>query len=142
MQHVSTHICDDVREERGNKLSLMGLYDEAILFPKLPARLPKLCLFQRWAEAHDARTVKIGIDGTALDKPHRVEARVDYAPGESRKEKLQIAIALSPLAFAQEGTLVISTYFNGASRPSHVHTLQIGRAVSTSAEGVSDRRHA
>ena len=138
MQHVSTHICDDVREERGNKLSLMGLYDEAILFPKLPVRR------EPWRGAHlrDARTVKIEIDGTALDKPHRVEARVDYAPGESRKEKLQIAIALSPLAFAQEGTLVISTYFNGASRPSHVHTLQIGRAVSTSAEGVSDRRHA
>src|SRR5437016_3218200 len=136
MLHVSTHICDDVREERGNKLSLMGLYDEAILFPRLPARLPKLCVFQRWTEARDVRTVRIEIDGTSLDGAHRLEGRVDYAPGESRKEKLQITVGVAPVAFGREGTLVISTYFNGASRPSHVQTLQV---ACSPAEVVSDR---
>jgi hypothetical protein len=35
--------CDDVRNEVGNKLSLMGVYGQDLLLPELPATLPKLC---------------------------------------------------------------------------------------------------
>jgi hypothetical protein len=35
-------ICDDVREERSGKEILIGVYAGAIVFPKFPARLPKL----------------------------------------------------------------------------------------------------
>ena len=35
--------CDDVRNEVGNKLSLMGVYGQDLLLPELPAMLPKLC---------------------------------------------------------------------------------------------------
>jgi len=36
---------DDVRQEAGNKLSLMGVYQTALIVPTLPFVLPKLCIF-------------------------------------------------------------------------------------------------
>jgi hypothetical protein len=35
--------CDDVRNEVGNKLSLMGVYGQDLLLREFPATLPKLC---------------------------------------------------------------------------------------------------
>lgn len=35
--------CDDIRQEVGNKYSLMGCYGQEIVIEKLPAALPKLC---------------------------------------------------------------------------------------------------
>lgn len=36
--------CDDVRQETGNKLSLMGVYQSSLIVPTLPFVLPKLCI--------------------------------------------------------------------------------------------------
>lgn len=38
-----TIVCDDIRQEVGNKFSYMGLYGPQIFVPALPATLPKLC---------------------------------------------------------------------------------------------------
>jgi hypothetical protein len=38
-------ICDDIRHEAGNKISIMGLYSEKVLVQAFPAVLPKLCAF-------------------------------------------------------------------------------------------------
>lgn len=37
-------ICDDIREEKSNKLLLIGLYANRILLDSIPGMLPKLCL--------------------------------------------------------------------------------------------------
>lgn len=36
-------VCDDIRREAGNKISLMGIYSGSIIIPQFPARLSKLC---------------------------------------------------------------------------------------------------
>ena len=36
-------ICDDIREEKGNKYTLVGVYTEDIYPSKVPALVPKLC---------------------------------------------------------------------------------------------------
>ena len=35
--------CDDIRQELGNKYSLMGCYGHELIISKIPAALPKLC---------------------------------------------------------------------------------------------------
>lgn len=35
--------CDDVRQEVGNKLSIMGIYGANLIVPSYPTVLPKLC---------------------------------------------------------------------------------------------------
>jgi hypothetical protein len=37
-----TIICDDVRQEVGNKLSMMGIYDHAIMVEQFPVAIPRI----------------------------------------------------------------------------------------------------
>lgn len=39
-----TIFCDDIRQEMGNKLSIMGVYGGQLLVPQMPFVLPKLCI--------------------------------------------------------------------------------------------------
>lgn len=41
--HMVALFCDDVRNEVGNKLSLMGVYGQDLLLREFPTTLPKLC---------------------------------------------------------------------------------------------------
>lgn len=38
-------LCDDIREETGNKRSLMGVYSDNLILKNVPATLPKICLY-------------------------------------------------------------------------------------------------
>lgn len=40
-------VCDDVREELGNKRSFMGIYENAIVLDAFPAILPRLCFVMK-----------------------------------------------------------------------------------------------
>lgn len=40
-------VCDDVREELGNKRSLMGIYENAIVLDAFPAAIPRLCFVMK-----------------------------------------------------------------------------------------------
>ncbi len=42
---VIAQFCDDVRQEIGNKYSLMGCYGTDLYVPSFPITLPKLCVF-------------------------------------------------------------------------------------------------
>lgn len=43
-RHMWAVVCDDVRQEIGNKQSHMGIYTGEILLPTLPITMPKLCV--------------------------------------------------------------------------------------------------
>lgn len=42
-RHMWAVVCDDVRQEVGNKVSCMGIYGTEIMVPMIPIALPKLC---------------------------------------------------------------------------------------------------
>ena len=42
---IIAQFCDDVRQEIGNKFSLMGCYGTDLYVPSFPMTLPKLCAF-------------------------------------------------------------------------------------------------
>ena len=46
-QLAYTLICDDVRIEMGNKMSLMGIFQN-ILLPRFPATIVKFAVLNRW----------------------------------------------------------------------------------------------
>lgn len=43
-RYVICDFCDDVRQEIGNKISLMGLYSSDMIFESFPVVLPKFCI--------------------------------------------------------------------------------------------------
>ena len=42
---LTVQFCDDIRQEVGNKFSLMGCYGDDMFFQSLPATLPKFCAY-------------------------------------------------------------------------------------------------
>ena len=43
-RYVHATYCDDIRQEVGGKLTLVGVYNGSLLVPSFPVVLPKLCL--------------------------------------------------------------------------------------------------
>ena len=55
-----TIICDDVRQEMGGKLSLMGLF-ENIYAPKFPAVHPRIAILTEWSGGQGEFRIKMRI---------------------------------------------------------------------------------
>lgn len=43
-KNIKVIVCDDIRNENGNKFSLMGVYTKSIILSSFPTILPKFCL--------------------------------------------------------------------------------------------------
>ena len=127
MRHLITLVCDDVRSEVGNKLSLMGLYDEEMIVPAFPTRLPRITLFQRWVEAQRVQRFKVEFGGSAMSGVTRFEAPIERAPAEQSRDKIQLILYLAPLDLVAEGELKISTYIDNQATAKHVHTIKVRR---------------
>ena len=110
-RHVYTIFCDDVRAEIGNKLSLMGCYDSALVVAQFPITLSKLC-FVMTATSHADRPFKqlkfrlykneellneIEIDASQL----AAQALIDAAPPEGTdllaRTMQRAVVQISPL---------------------------------------------
>lgn len=50
---LSTIYCDDIRQEVGGKLSLMGVYNAVMFVPQFPVNLPKLWIMATYVAPHD-----------------------------------------------------------------------------------------
>ena len=124
MKPEVTIISDDCRIEVGNKVSLSGIYDDAIIFRTLPARLLKLSFYQRWTELPITEKVTISIRGSALgDQEFRVEAKPSAPP--KKQNKVRIVILLGPILFMTAGTLEFHTFLDDQSEPLYSHQLSI-----------------
>lgn len=124
MKHEVTIISDDCRVEVGNKVSLMGIYDEAIVFRTLPIRLLKLAFYQRWSEVVGIRKVTIMVRGSAIGN---LELRAEAKPVSSLKktERARVMATIGPLDFLSEGILDFQTFFNDDSEPRHSYQISV-----------------
>jgi hypothetical protein len=128
MRHEVTIISDDFRVEAGKKLTLVGIYDQAILFPQLPSRLLKLAFFQRWQEATGIEKVIVEIRGSALGDLFslRAEGRATERPPEDGSPRpARISLVFGPIDFLRPGRIEFRTFFNDEIEPKHTHELDI-----------------
>jgi hypothetical protein len=112
-------LCDDVRIEMGNKLSLMGLF-ENVFFPSLPSTLLKFAIVNHWVGVGQFEThVKVL-------SPDRKELVVS-APSKFSIETNGYAdnvTFFTNVSFEHQGAHVIQVYIDGklaAERPLYVH---------------------
>src|ERR1700685_4204819 len=124
MQHDLTIICDDVRHELGHKITLVGMYDEAIIVAKFPARIAKLCIFQRWKGTDQPSSFRLEVKGNALGRTVAVEGRRDEAAYNPKATHAQLTVSLSPFDAISAGECEFVTYLGGDSNPSHVHRIE------------------
>lgn len=98
-----TLMCDDIREEKSNKIILVGLYSSKIIFnDPLPALLPKLCLricIDVSRPHHDGFSLLIRKPNKSVMGPFPVKVPPDVdGSGESF-----LNINFSPFAVEAEG---------------------------------------
>jgi hypothetical protein len=96
--------CDDIRQEIGNKMSLMGCYQDDILVPSSPIFLPKLCVLAT-VRNPDNRPFKRLVLRVFLDNGTELFS-VDLLSGNVDSQKtINTALIISPLGIEQESTL-------------------------------------
>lgn len=126
MQHEATFISDDLRHEVGQKVSLLGIYDRGIVFNRLPARLLKLCVFQRWSNVTNLMKVTVELRGEVLAAiSYRIEGKPAERESKDAHNTAQLLLAFGPVDFVRPGKLEVLTYFNEESSPRHTHELQV-----------------
>lgn len=127
-KYVSTIICDDVRRELSNKVSLLGVYNEDIVFDQLPATIEKLYIFQRWNNVPDDANFifRINIGKRELPELKIGKKYGNLEPGPEPTPRWNIILGIGNLLFDNEGDLIIKTFLGEKSKkPIHREKLSI-----------------
>jgi len=121
-QLLYTIVCDDVRLEMGNKLSLMGIF-ENVFFPSFPSVLLRLAIVNHWVGVGDFETcIRIfSPDGreVAASAPSafRIEAQ-GYADNVT---------VFTNVTFDRAGVFTVQIFLDGqalSQKPIYVHLVQ------------------
>jgi hypothetical protein len=116
-------VCDDIREEKNNKFSLMGMYGKEIIFNKLPAVLPKLCILILIEEVREKFT-KIEIT-MKLPKTKPQVFNRQVPPNIALKSDFNFIFCLSPFKVEETGEAIFEVRIGESKRTNHVYSLKI-----------------
>lgn len=112
-------ICDDIRFEQGNKVSLIGVYTDGILVPRFPYLFPKLCLHQQFEDAKNTKRLRIVLSGPKLNV--KAEAKTH----DPSKSSLKVNIAFAGVEVSEEGDYQFEIYFDDEQKPGAVKKFYI-----------------
>lgn len=116
----STIFADDLRQEVGGKISLMGIYDHDMVFTSdFPITISKFVIFARYWEVYDkfsdAINIMVYMPGAEdpvinqqFDRPSQIQF-LHLAPDDSIEKvaRLVFPIVFSPLTIAKEGYIKV-----------------------------------
>lgn len=103
--------CDDIRQELGNKPSLMGIYTYRIIIPSLPITLPRLAVYATIVTEIDNPIKKLIFkivrdDGFVLanlqQDPVDYTSTPDKTNGDTTKLAITIAVTLNNVEIPRE----------------------------------------
>jgi len=104
-------ICDDIRQEIGNKLTFVGTYQDVIFVPKLPFTFPKLCFFVQYKdiEAGDRFLLELTDPSNKIvGKSINITVSAAQKPG-----KMRLSGIFSPIRAEKEGEYALGIAVNG-----------------------------
>ena len=126
-EKIFTILCDDIRNEVGNKMSFMGIYPENIVLHQSPPMfLPKACLaITVEGVKKQFSSLKIILKSPESD-PFEFTLEAPPAPGKKKNpKKVFMALMLSPLKIQAPGPASFELYFGSESKPEHIHEFEI-----------------
>lgn len=121
-EQISTVVCDDIRHEMSNKISLIGVYDD-LNINSIPAILPKLC-FAVLLHGISKPFKKIQIHFIPPDE-QPVDLGTKDPPKDFDFRNLNINTVLSPFKIEKTGEYIWEVRFDDAKKPAIVHKLLI-----------------
>ena len=121
---IHTIVCDDIREEKNNKFSLMGMYGKEIIFNKLPALLPKLCIIIMIEEIRE-KFDKIEITLKLPKAKQQVFNR--QVPSNIRlKSDFNFILCISPFKVDDSGEAKFDIRIGDSKRTNYTYRFKIG----------------
>ena len=120
-------MCEDVRQEVGNKFSLMGLYSGEIIVNKLPSFIRSLAfvlMLEDVLKSFKKISAKLFLPGEK--KP--LEILIEQ-PAESKSFKNRnIIVGFSPIRIEKTGTATVQFRFDDDKRPKYSYKFKISVA--------------
>jgi hypothetical protein len=118
-RYADTILCELIRMESNNKLSLFGLFGHGIFVQQVPVVLPGFAFLQRWEPTADELpgtlfSFSIRLRGPNLDLEIYPPTNVPV-PSPPRP-LMQIAVQVQGIPFAQEGDYDLLTSVNNEVR--------------------------
>lgn len=123
---VDTIICENIRQEANNKVSLLGVFGDEVLVPHFPHQFPSLAVFQRWTLSDEeyrrgAVTFRIELRPPQGDSIVLPDNATPLNPASAHS--VNIAIQLGGLPVTNKGTFSVVTFFD--NHEAHVHRFTI-----------------
>ena len=102
-------ICDDIRQEIGNKLTFVGVYQDLIIVSKIPYVFPKLCFFIQYKDvsAGDRFLLEITDPSNKI-----IEKAINITVPTGKGERMRLSGAFSPIKAEKEGRYTLSVTVN------------------------------
>jgi hypothetical protein len=120
-EKIYTLICDDIRHEVGNKISLIGLYDN-IVVRETPIILPKINLaILLKGLKQEIRTIKVDLkrpNGEIIDLPE-----FKMPPNAKIGSNHNLDLCVAPLKIDAPGKFVWEIRIDGEDKPSLKHDM-------------------
>jgi hypothetical protein len=122
--------CDDIREEAGSKITLVGVYGKNVYLPRdarFPAGIRQLCIYYRFENARGDERIRIRVTHrgmTIFESPEPAQLRAPKAPDDYSG----ISLYLIPFGVVGWGDYEFSLYLEGRDEPLSRRTLHFGPA--------------
>ncbi len=104
-----TIICDDIRQEMGGKLSLMGLFENSYA-PKFPAVHPRIAILSEWSGGHGEFGIRMRImapDGKTVLRETKSKMTLNGVNYKHRDVSLHLNVE-----FKTPGTYWVENYLD------------------------------
>ena len=105
-------ICDDIRSEVGNKVSLMGIYGNTIVIPQMRFRFSKLCFIQRLVKGEGEFKAK-----TVLSSPSKAIGQLMFDKVIFTGAETALFAIFEAIQIDEVGSYRIETFFDDDASP-------------------------
>ena len=125
--YVDTILGEMIRHEANNKMSVLGVFGNAILVPKIPSQLSSLAIMQRWGPTPEEQegtrfTFALEIRGPDLAPIRLPDQTVEMPLGP--RPLVNMVLQIQGFPIAQQGDYQVVTYIDG--QPRNVYEFYIG----------------
>lgn len=123
---IYTIVCDDVRDEKGNKLSLMGIYQRDIVLPQIPGMMKQLTIVLFLEDLKETFS-EIHLTGK-LPKSEDIKLSIKVPAGMKKGQGVSMVFGISPLKISAVGKAKLEFRFDKSKRPNYVREIEFKEA--------------
>lgn len=122
-EYLATILCDDIRREVNNKISLIGVYGNQIIVPDLPFFFGHLGIIQLWRGGEGQFEVGFALFDPAGKELARVPKLPMTLPGKLESTG-RLVIRLDGLKVEAAGSYKLITTFSGETVGKYTFTIE------------------